>query len=390
MSSEKKIATRLAHMGRDPKSHAGTVNPPIVRASTILQPDLVAWEESYKPGYTGLRYGLLGTPTSRAFEGAMAELYGVEHCVAVSSGLAAITIPILAMTKAGDHVLMTDNIYFPAREFATRVLTKFGVTVTYYDPAEAANLEGHFRPETSLVVTEQPGSLTFEMQDIPALVATAHAHGAKVMIDNTWATALLYDPFRHGVDVVIEATTKYVGGHADVLGGAVLANGALGKQIFTMAKTLGDCCGPEELYLALRGLRTLALRLERSAQTGLTLAHWLATRPEVDRLIHPALEGDAGHAIWQRDFRGTSGLFAFILKPVARPALEAFFRGFELFGIGASWGGFESLIIHSVPLRTVVPWRETGHLIRIHAGTEDPGDLIADLEAAFARLAAAG
>jgi cystathionine beta-lyase len=386
-----KPATRLVHAGRTPRENHGVVNPPIYRASTILQPTLEAWEESRKPSFTGYRYGLHGTPTSRAFEVAMAELYGVDHCVALSSGLAAVTTALMALTKAGDHVLITDSAYEPTRKFCDRLLARFGVTVSYYDPSIGGDIVTLLRPETTLVLLESPGSLTFEMQDIPAITAAAHAHGVKVVADNTWATALHYNPFDHGVDVVIEATTKYVAGHADVLMGVILAKGNLGREMQVIAKTLGNCCGPEELYLAQRGLRSMAVRLERSAATGLRLANWLAARPEVKRVLHPARPDDPGHAVWRRDFTGACGLFAIILHPMPRQALSAFFDGFRLFSIGASWGGYESLIMpgYPAPLRTAIPWTEPGHLIRLHAGLEDPDDLIADLTAGFERASIA-
>jgi cystathionine beta-lyase len=383
-----KPETKLVHAGRAPFEAHGAVNPPIYRASTILQPTLDAWEESRKPGYAGYRYGMRETPTARAFETAMAELYGGGRCVAVCSGLAAITVAMLGMTKSGDHVLVTDSAYEPTRMFCDRVLAGFGVTTEYYDPRIGAGIAGLIRPETSLIFTESPGSLTFEMQDMPAIAQAAQARGVKVAIDNTWGTALHYNPFDHGVDVVVEAVTKYVAGHSDVLMGIIVAQGNLGQHLYTTAKLLGMCCGPEELYLAQRGLRSMAVRLQRSGATGLKLAEWLQRRPEVARILHPALPGDPGHAIWQRDFSGTCGLFAMLLHPVKRPALAAFYDGLRLFGIGASWGGYESLIVPAkpAPLRTAVPWTEAGPLIRLHAGLEDPDDLIADLAAGFQRL----
>jgi len=386
-----KPATRLVHAGRKPHEQYGVVNTPVYRASTIMKPTLDAWMEIGTPGYDGYRYGLHGTPTSRAFETAMADLYETEACVAVSSGLAAITVPILALTKAGDHILVTDSAYGPTRIFCDGILKRYGVTTEYYDPTIGADIAKKMRPETSLVFTESPGSLTFEMQDIPAIVAAAHAHGAKVAIDNTWATALYYNPFVHGVDVVLEATTKYVAGHSDLLMGTVLGSGDIAKKLRSTAKDLGICCGGDDLYLAHRGLHSMQVRLERSSRTGLEVARWLKTRPEVARVIHPALPDDPGHAIWRRDFSGASGLFSVMLKATAKPALAAFFDGLELFGIGASWGGYESLIIPGSParLRTATTWSEPGSLVRLYTGLEDPGDLIADLEAALGRLAAA-
>lgn len=394
MSADKttKIETRLAHAGRSPHDHHGVVNPPVYHASTIMQPSLAAWEATRQPGYDGYSYGRNGTPTTRAFETAIADIYGADDAVAVSSGLAAITVAITAHTKAGDHVLVTDSAYFPCRKFCDNVLKKYGVTTTYYDPTIGAGIAELMRPETSLIVTEAPGSLTFEMQDIPAIVAAAHARGAKVMTDNTWATALYFNPLDHGVDVVVEAATKYISGHSDILIGLVAGRGPDTPALRATARFLGNCSGPDDLYLAQRGLRTMAVRLERNQANGLALAHWLQARPEVARVLHPALPDDPGHALWKRDFSGASGLFSILLHPVAKPALAAFLDGLKLFGIGASWGGYESLILPSDPraLRTATVWDAPGQLLRIHAGLEDPGDLIADLAAGFERLARAG
>jgi cystathionine beta-lyase len=387
-----RIETRLAHAGRAPHDNHGVVNPPVYHASTILQPSLEAWDDAGKPGYDGYNYGRNGTPTTRAFEAAMAEIYGADDAVAVSSGLAAITVALMAHTKAGGHVLMTDSAYYPTRKFCDAVLKKYGVSTSYYDPAVGAGIAELIRPETSLVFTESPGSLTFEMQDIPAIVAAAHGRGAKVATDNTWATALYFNPFDHGVDVVVEAATKYVSGHSDVMMGVALGRGADAPALRSTALVLGNCSGPDDLYLAQRGLRTMAVRLARNQANGLALAQWLQARPEVARVLHPALPDDPGHAIWRRDYRGASGLFSIVLHPVAKPALAAFLDGLKLFGMGASWGGYESLIIPSDPRRsrTATAWTAPGPLLRLHAGLEDPADLIADLEAGFARLASAG
>lgn len=394
MSADKtmKIETRLAHAGRSPHDNHGAVNPPVYHASTILQPSLDAWESVRKPGHDGYSYGRDGTPTTRSFETAIAEIYGADDAVAVSSGLAAIAVAITAHTKAGDHVLMTDSAYFPSRKFCDGVLKKYGVATTYYDPTIGAGIAELIRPETSLVVTESPGSLTFEMQDIPAILAAAHARGAKVMTDNTWATALYFNPLDHGVDVVVEAATKYISGHSDIMIGLVAGRGPDTPLLRATARLLGNCSGPDDLYLAQRGLRTMAVRIARNQANGLALAHWLQARPEVARVLHPALPDHPGHHLWRRDFSGASGLFSIVLHPVGKPALAAFLDGLKLFGMGASWGGYESLIMPSDPraLRSATTWDMPGPLLRIHAGLEDPGDLIADLEAGFGRLARAG
>jgi cystathionine beta-lyase len=385
-----KPATRIVHAGRAPLENHGAVNPPVHHASTILKPGYAEWMATRQPGYDGYQYGLAGTPTSRAFEAALAELYGVSSCVAVSSGLAAVTVAILALTRAGDDILVTDSAYEPTRRFCDGILGRYGVTTRYYDPGIGGGIARLMEPRTRVVFTESPGSMSFEMQDVPAIAAAAKAAGARVIFDNSWGTALNYNPFRHGVDIVVEAVTKYVGGHSDLLMGAVLSEAPLARRLFATAKGLGICCGADDLYLAQRGLRTLAIRLERSAATGLGLARWLQSRPEVARVLHPGLPEDSGHALWRRDFTGAAGLFGVLLHPVAEPALARFFDGLRLFGLGASWGGYESLIMPCFPAttRSAVPWTEPGPLIRLHAGLEDADDLIHDLEDGFARMAA--
>jgi cysteine-S-conjugate beta-lyase len=387
-----KIETRLAHAGRSPHDHHGAVNPPVYHASTILQPSLDAWQATGKPGFDGYSYGRNGTPTTRAFETAMAEIYRADDAVAVSSGLAAITVALTAHTRAGAHVLMSDSAYDPGHKVCDGLLAKYGVETTYYDPTIGAGIAELIRPETTVILTESPGSLTFELQDIPAIVAAAHARGVKVVTDNTWATAVYFNPFDHGVDVVVEAATKYVSGHSDVMIGLVAGRGAEVRLLRQTARLLGNCSGPDDLYLAQRGLRTMAVRLARNQANGLALARWLEARPEVAAVLHPALPSHPQHEIWRRDFRGASGLFSIVLHPVERPALAAFLDGLKLFGIGASWGGYESLILPSDPraLRKATTWTMPGQLLRIHAGLEDPADLIADLEAGFVRLARAG
>ncbi len=386
--SDWSLPTQLAHLGRDPDAHFGSVNIPPYRASTILKPTLAAWNEAHKPDYKGLTYGRSGTATTRAFEASVAALYGAETSVAVGSGMGALALAILTLTKAGDHVLVTDGVYYPCRRFCDNVLPRYGVSVTYYDPLIGSGIAELMRPGTSLVITEAPSSLTFEIQDIPAITAAAHAGGAKVMIDNTWATAIGFNPFAHGVDVVAEAATKYISGHSDVMIGVVVANGKIGADLRAMSRSLGHCVGGDDLYLAQRGLRTLDLRLRRCGESGLTVASWLSEQPEVRRVLHPALPGDPGHALWKRDFKATSGLFAIVLDQLSPEALATFVDGLELFGIGASWGGYESLAMPAEPAtsRTATSWDEKGTVLRFHIGLENPADLIADLEAGFRRI----
>ena len=377
--------------GAIPHENHGVVNPAVYHASTILQPTLDAFEASRRPGWTGYRYGRAGTPTSRAFEEAVTEVYGAAGTVAVSSGLAAITNALLAVVAPGRHLLMTDNVYGPARRFCDAFLARFGVETTYFDPAAGAGIADLFRPETVAVYAEAPGSQTFEMSDIPAIAAAARARGAAVLMDNTWASAVCFDPFAKGVDIVVEAVTKYICGHSDVMMGVIVANDAWAGPTRDMAKLQGDSCGPDDLYLAQRGLRTLAARMERNGANGLALARWLESRPEVARVLHPALPSHPGHALWKRDFAGASGLFSFVLREgYPRAALAAMLDGLELYGMGASWGGYESLIVPANPAasRTATTWDEPGQLLRVHAGLEDIDDLVADLGAGLDRLSA--
>ena len=388
--SKYRIDSRIAHAGLDPHANHGIVNPPVYHASTILKPTLAEWNETSKPGYEGYSYGRSGTPTSRAFETAMESLYQCHTAIAVPSGLAAITLAMLGLTKAGDHVLVTDSAYAPTRRLCNQILARYGVSTTYYDPLIGAGIADLIQDNTSVVFTESPGSITLDVQDIPAIVAAAHARGAKVVIDNTWATAVYFNPLVHGVDVVVEAATKYISGHSDVMVGVVMAGGTLGPQLRSLSNNLGYCCGPDDLYLALRGLRTMGVRLARQQETGLLLARWFQQQPEVARVIHPALPGDPGFRLWQRDFCGASGLFSVVFKAMPEAAIAALVDGLQFFGLGASWGGYESLVMPNDPrkIRTATTWDEPGTLLRFHAGLEDPADLLADLEAGFGRLRA--
>lgn len=383
--------TRLVHAGRHPHDNHGVVNPPVYHASTILQPSLAAWEASRKPDFQGYRYGRAGTPTSRAFEDAVADMYGAADAVAVSSGLAAIACALMAVLRAGDHLLVTDSAYYPTRKFCDQLLARYGVETTYYDPRIGDRIADLIRPNTRAVYTEAPGSLTFEMQDIPAIAAAAHARGAVVLTDNTWGTALHFDAFARGVDIVVEAVTKYICGHSDVMMGVIASTAAQAEAVRDMVRLHGNCSGPDDLYLAQRGLRTMAVRLKQNQASGLALAGWLEARPEVAMVLHPGLPSHPDHALWKRDFTGACGLFGFVLSPVPRAALAAFLDGLKLYGMGASWGGFESLILPGDPrgLRTATRWDAPGQLLRIHAGLEDVDDLVADLEAGFDRLNAA-
>jgi cystathionine beta-lyase len=383
-SGKEKAATRLSHTGREPARQHGFVNTPIYRGSTVLFPTMAAIEANDQ----AFTYGRTGTPTVRALEEAICELEGGHRTLLTPSGLSAIATALLSFVSAGDEVLVVDSIYRPARRFCDNVLGRLGVKVTYYDPLIGADIETLIGEKTKVVFTESPGSQTFEVQDVPAIAKAAHAAGAVVILDNTWATPLFFKPFAHGADVSIQAATKYIVGHADAMLGAVTASEKVAQAVQKTHEDLGLCPGPEDVYLGLRGLRSLGVRLERHQKSALDLARWLAERPEVARVIHPALPSDPGHAVWTRDFTGSSGLFSIVLKPVARAKVAAMLDGLELFGMGYSWGGFESLILPFDPsaYRTATKWKAEGPAIRLHVGLEDVEDLKADLEAGFARL----
>src|SRR5579884_641661 len=387
-----KPETRLVHAGRDPEKHHGTVNPPVYRASTILYPTVAAYDRRRERRYTSFYYGIHGTPTTLALTEALAELSGGYRSVVTSSGLAAISQALTAFLRQGDHVLVADTVYEPTRAFCTSVLARFGVEVTFYDPHIGAGIEALLRPGTRVVYAESPGSLTFEVQDVPAIARAAHARGAIVMLDNTWATPLNFRAFEHGVDVEIQAATKYLAGHSDLLMGVITTRT---EELFRTIKDgldqFGDCVSPDLCYETLRGLRTLAVRLRRHERSALEVARWLARRPEVARVLHPALPEDPGHGLWARDFLGSSSLFGVLLRTASERAVAAMLDGLRLFKIGASFGGFESLIVPARPAesRTARPWREPGTLLRLHVGLEAVEDLIADLDAGLGRLNAA-
>ena len=384
--------TTLVTAGRDPAANHGIVNPPVYHASTIVMADLAALRAARHGGPRDVVYGRNGTPTTFALQDAFCALEGADLALACSSGKAAIVTALLAFVRAGDHILIADSAYQPTRGFAAGLLASLGVETSFYDPRIGAGIAELLRPNTTLVYTESPGSLTFEVQDIPAIVAAAHEAGAVVLNDNTWAAGHFYRPLDHGVDVVIQAATKYIGGHSDIMLGLVGARDPHGKRLWKAFRELGNAAGPDDCYLAQRGLRTLAVRLERHQATGLKLARWLRGQPRVRRVLHPALEDGPDHALWRRDFSGASGLFSFLLEPVCEGRLAAMLDSMALFGMGWSWGGFESLIVpcEVSGLRQAAPWREEGVLLRVHAGLEDADDLIADLDAGLRRLDAAG
>ncbi len=383
-STRKSPATLVTQAGRDPSAHFGFVNPPIYRGSTVLFPSVEAIETLDQP-YT---YGTKGTPTTRALERAWSEIAGAADTVLVPSGLAAIDLALLTATHSGAHILVVDSAYQPTRAFCDTILKRFGVTTDYYDPQIGGDIAQLIRPETTAVLLESPGSQSMEVQDVPAIAAAAHEKNVCVILDNTWATPLFFSPHAHGVDLAIDAGTKYLSGHADLLIGLISANAHWAKKLRTTFNAFAIGAGPDDAALALRGLRTLHLRLRAQEQAGLEIARWLAARPEVSRVLHPALPDHPGHALWKRDFSGASGVFSIVLKPVSKAAVSDFVDNLDLFGIGFSWGGYESLILpfDCAPYRTATAWAPEGPALRLSIGLEDVADLKADLAAGLARL----
>ena len=380
-------SSRLVHAGRDPLDQHGFINTPIYRGSTVLY-ETTAKLRTRDARYT---YGTKGTPTTEALERAWSEIAGAAGTVLTPSGLAAVTVGLLSAVKAGDHILVTDAVYQPIRNFCDTVLARMGIETTYYDPALGPEIATLFRPTTTLLFVEAPGSQTLDMQDVPALAAAAHTRDICVMMDNTWATSLHFPAHAHGVDIVVEAGTKYLSGHSDLLLGLTTANDRHWPALRQTFDAFAMCAGPEDVFLALRGLRSMGLRMREAERQGLAMAQWLQARPEVVRVMHPALPADPGHAIWNRDFTGAAGLFSVILNPCSEAALAAMLDGLELFGLGYSWGGFESLVIpfDCRTYRTATRWAPEGPALRFSIGLEDVADLQADLGRGFARLAAA-
>ena len=382
-----KARTKLVHAGRKPFEQFGFVNTPTYRGSTVLYPDTEALY-ARKQRYV---YGTKGTPTTDALEIAWTDISGAAGTVLAPSGLAAITVALMTAAKAGDHVLVTDSVYRPTRHFSDTVLERFGVETTYFDPLIGEDIASLMRPNTTVVFVEAPGSQSFEMQDIPAIAAVAHDRGACVIMDNTWATPLFFRPHERGVDMAVEAGTKYLSGHSDLLLGMVSASATWWPRLRETFDSFAMTAGAEDVFLGLRGLRTMDLRLREAQRQGFALANYLAGRPEVSRVLHPGLPDHPGHAIWNRDFSGASGLFSIILKPASKKAVASMLDGLELFGLGYSWGGFESLVIpfDCASYRSATEWKPEGPALRFSIGLEDTDDLIADLERGFARLRAA-
>jgi cysteine-S-conjugate beta-lyase len=380
--------TLLVQTGRDPEQYQGMVNTPVFRTSTVLFPTLAAYETRGDDNFAGVRYGRHGTPTTLAFEEAVAALEGGHRAVALPSGLAAIAAALTAFVKSGDHLLVADTVYSPTRAFCGRQLSKNGVEVEYYDPLLAGDIARLIRANTRAVFCEAPGSLSFEMQDIPAIARAAHARGIAVLADNTWGTPYFFRSLERGVDVSIHSATKFIAGHSDVMMGVIVTNEQHWPVVRRTVADWGYSVSPEDCYLALRGFRTIGVRLRHQMASALKVARWLEKRPEVKRVLYPALESDPGHVIWKRDFDGAASLFSFVLNPVGEKALAAFVDALKLFGIGSSWGGYESLVTVAriEPYRTATRWNPGGPTVRLHIGLEDPDDLIADLEQALGAL----
>ncbi len=382
------IGTRLSHGGISPQDHYGFVNPPVYRGSTVLFENTAALQERS----ARYLYGRRGTPTTDALINLITDLEGGENTILTSCGLSAITTAILALVKSGDHILMTDSVYRPSRHFCETVLSRLGVDTQYYDPLIGAGIADLIKDNTRIVFLETPGSQTFEMQDIPAMISAikAHANSDRIftMADNTWATGLFFRPLDFGVDISVQACTKYVVGHSDAMLGAATANARTWTQLHASFDAFGVCPGTEETFLGTRGMRTLEVRLRRHMASALEVATWLENCPEIAQVLCPALENAPGHDIWKRDFTGASGLFSVLLNPVSEKAVAAMLDGLEYFGLGYSWGGFESLVIPFDPsgYRTATHWDPAGPGLRFHIGLEDPSDLIQDLAKGFTRL----
>lgn len=391
-NSNFKPETLAVTAGRTPHAFEGAVNPPVFHASTLLFATLEQYDAAEKANYSGYSYGRYGTPTTATLEKAIAALEGASRSFITSSGVAAFVLALQSFLSAGDHLLMVDTVYGPCRRYCDLELKRFGIETTYYDPLIGAGIAALIRPNTKAVYLESPGSLTFEVQDVPAIAKAAHAKGCIVIADSTWATPMLWRPFELGVDISLHSATKYIAGHSDLIMGAVSAvKSEHVAALLRCWRNTGACAGPDDVYLAQRGLRTMGVRLKRHEETGLILADWLSKRPEVKAVLHPAHPSHPQHAIWKRDCLGASGLFSILIEPCSRSALAAMLDHMELFGMGYSWGGYESLMIPFDPskTRTAKPWNHQEQPLRIHAGLEDPDDLIRDLEAGFNRLKAA-
>jgi cysteine-S-conjugate beta-lyase len=394
-----KKETKLVIAGKNYKDNYGSVNIPVHRTSTVLFPTLDAYNEAEKGNscyktqgslLTDYSYGISGTPTNFALQNAICEIEGAQYCLIYPSGLSAISMTLLSLLQTGDHVLISDSIYGPTRRFCNKELTRLGIETTYYDPLIGSEISKLIKKNTKVIFTESPGSLTFEIQDIPAITKVAKEKNITTVIDNSWATSIYFDPFKYGIDIALQAGTKYIGGHSDILIGTVTTNDTnLYKSLMRSHRNYGVHVSPDDCYLAIRGLRTMGVRLKAHQETALKLAKWLENRADVTTILHPAFSSCPGHEIWKRDFSGSTGLFSFILdKKYSKEAIAKMVDNMQIFGIGASWGGFESLIMPIDPssIRTASKWPHENSCIRIYAGLEDAGDIINDLEKGLERL----
>lgn len=384
------IGTQLTRLGRGQDSALQYVNPPIVRGTTVLADSLAQWRKRavLPPGdKPQANYGRFGTPTTAAFESAMAELDHAHRSLCFPSGLAACTHALLAVCAPGDHVLLSEFVYWPLREFAENTLRRLGVEVEFFPELDADGVSARFRDNTSAVYLEAPGSITFEVCDVDHIAARAHERSIWVLIDNTWATSVLFQPLLHGVDISIQSASKYIGGHSDCILGVVSCNEAAWDQLSSSVAQFGQTASPDDLYQGLRGLRTLELRLRQHGQSAVALSKWLELQPEVAAVCSPALPSHPGHENFKRLFGAATGLFSFVFKPMSEHQLAAFFDSLRIFGIGLSWGGYESLVIPLTarPSSELLPTTDpSGQLVRVHAGLESTEDLINDLKRAFA------
>jgi len=387
-----KDETKLIHLAKGSAATDGIVNLPVHRASTVLYPNTQAYVHRFDGDrrYADVTYGATGTANARALGRAVAELEGGYRTMITATGLSAVTMAVSAVLKTGDHVLVTDSVYGPTRNFCSKTLAGWGIETTYYEPGVGAGISALFRDNTKLIYTEAPGSLTFEMQDVPAIASAAKTQGVLVAMDNTWATPLYFKPLEHGVDISIQAGTKYIAGHSDLVIGMITTKSPdLYREMADHLMGFGDVGSPDDCYLALRGMRTMSVRLERQQASALRIARWLETRDEVKRVLYPPLESDPGHALFKRDFDGGASLFGVELHSQDYAAVSRMVDGMTLFGIGSSWGGYESLIaLNRTPslAREVVTWPDTPFLLRFHIGLEDPDDLLEDLDQGFARM----
>ncbi|WP_083494357.1 cystathionine beta-lyase [Colwellia sp. MT41] len=382
--------TKIVKAGRNAKWTKGVVNPAITRASTVVFDTVAEMNHAVANRHNQtMVYGRRGTTTAFAFSEAMTELEGGAGCALYPSGTAAITNAILAFIQQGDHILMVDTAYEPTRDYCDKILAKIGVSTTYYDPMIGAGIEALIQDNTRIVFLESPGSITMEVQDVPSISAVAHKHGCIVMLDNTWGAGINFKPFDYGVDISVQAATKYIVGHSDVMLGTATAVEKHWPQLRDYSYLMGQCTSPDDLYLALRGIRTLVVRLKQHQQSAITVATWLTARPEVAKILHPAFASCPGHEFFKRDFSGSNGLFSFVLNCGNKVALTAFLDGLEHFKLGYSWGGFESLILgfsNVNSIRSATSFDCEFPLIRLHIGLEDVEDLISDLESGFERF----